>query len=789
MAAMSSASGSSPQPAVFLSYAREDAAETRRLAEALRAAGAEVWFDENELRGGDAWDRAIRKQIRDCALLVPVISANTQARAEGYFRLEWHLAEQRSLLIAKGRPFIVPVCIDTTREADALVPDAFLAVQWSRTNSEAKLAQFIAQVQRLLAPNATVVPASGVSPGKNLPPLTASQPGQRFARWPLAVAVVSVALVGAGLWWRNHGAVPVTPVAQLPPTMAGTASPAPPATLDRSIAVLPFENLSEDKESAYLANGLYGEILHGLTQIAQLRVIPRATVEQYRVAKKPLAQIAAELGVAYLLEGTVRRDQGRVVLAGRLFRAAGAQWVWDEKFQRALSDVFALQAELSRAVATKLQAVMAPQELAALAQSPTKSTEAYQLLLKSQDLWDQQFLNSSGKEQQDLLEQAVKLDPDFTRAWQDLAETCMTRYFMGKERSPAQSDRVRTAIDQCMRLAPDAARTLGVVGFYYYQIRGEYTKALEYMERAVKLEPNVPGHHLALSLVLRRQGKWIESTAKVRQAVQLDPNDIDSLRYLAMNMNYTRRFAEVIEINRRIEVLRPDLPKDPWGTATATYFLNGATDEMALLIAAMTPAERDSPNGLRQQQDLALCKGDFAEFIRLDGLLWPSERRGREGSPYLVTIVQVLAANGDVAAARARLGDRSREQREGLGKGGIDGAGAGGGWARLAQMEALLGRREEALSAAAKAAEVFPEANDALWGPPVSLRIASARAWLGGKEDKDFAIAELRRLLRGALEFDGNVFALKNGAAFFPLRGDPRFEAIVQDPKNKAPLF
>ena len=142
-------SGTASQ-AVFLSYAREDAAAARRLAEALRASGIEVWFDENELRGGDAWDRAIRKQLRDCALFVPVITANTQTRLEGYFRLEWNLAEDRSRLMAKGKPFIVPVCLDDTPERDAVAPDAFMAVQWVRLAAAASPAPFVERVRRLL---------------------------------------------------------------------------------------------------------------------------------------------------------------------------------------------------------------------------------------------------------------------------------------------------------------------------------------------------------------------------------------------------------------------------------------------------------------------------------------------------------------------------------------------------------------------------------------------------------------------------------------------------------------
>jgi hypothetical protein len=162
--------------AVFLSYASQDAEAARRICEALRAAGVEVWFDQSELRGGDSWDQKIRRQTKECALFVPVISANTQARAEGYFRLEWHLAEQRSHLIARGRPFIVPVAIDQTNDAEALVPDAFLAVQWMRLPGGVPSSEFVAQVKRLLAaPQQSVVRKAeaekqGVETRGGLPP-------------------------------------------------------------------------------------------------------------------------------------------------------------------------------------------------------------------------------------------------------------------------------------------------------------------------------------------------------------------------------------------------------------------------------------------------------------------------------------------------------------------------------------------------------------------------------------------------------------------------------------------
>src|SRR6186713_2588582 len=136
--------------AVFLSYASQDAEAAKRIAEALRAAGVEVWFDQNELVGGDAWDHKIRKQIKDCALLIPVISANTQARTEGYFRLEWRLADQRTHLMAKGRPFLLPVVIDGTRDGDAHVPDSFTEVQWTKLPGGETTPAFVARVHKLL---------------------------------------------------------------------------------------------------------------------------------------------------------------------------------------------------------------------------------------------------------------------------------------------------------------------------------------------------------------------------------------------------------------------------------------------------------------------------------------------------------------------------------------------------------------------------------------------------------------------------------------------------------------
>ncbi len=207
-----------PRGAVFLSYASQDAEAARRICEALRGAGVEVWFDRSELRGGDAWDRSIRKQIRECTLFMPVISAHTQERAEGYFRLEWHLAEQRSLLIAKGQPFIVPVCVDGTSDRGALVPDVFLAVQWSSLPGGEAPPAFCERVKSLLAgpPRETGRQAPATA-GPSLP-----NPAKASRTWILPAVASAIACLALAIWqpWRKVEKPAQAPQAAPSPTEA-----------------------------------------------------------------------------------------------------------------------------------------------------------------------------------------------------------------------------------------------------------------------------------------------------------------------------------------------------------------------------------------------------------------------------------------------------------------------------------------------------------------------------------------------------------------------------------------
>ena len=298
---MSDTNPASGGGAVFLSYAREDAEAAKRIADALRGFGVEVWFDQNELRGGDTWDQKIKRQIRECALFMPLISARTQARPEGYFRREWKLAVERTHDMAHGHAFIVPVSIDGTPEAGALVPEEFMRFHWTRLQDGAPTPQFVEQVKRLLAgPGSSPAVARATTPSGAAP---------RAAKSPAlaAFAAIAVVAVGAAAYFALRRAP--EPVAAVPPAPASSpAAAAVPAINEKSLAVLPFENLSEEKDAnAFFADGVHEDLLTNLSYIRDLRVVSRTSVMQYRNTTKPISQIGQELRVAYILEGSVRR--------------------------------------------------------------------------------------------------------------------------------------------------------------------------------------------------------------------------------------------------------------------------------------------------------------------------------------------------------------------------------------------------------------------------------------------------------------------------------------------------
>src|SRR5215469_489500 len=284
---------SEPSSAVFLSYASEDAEAAGCVAEALRTAGIEVWFDRDALRGGDAWDRQIRTQIHDCRLFVAVISAHTEARDEGYFRREWRLAVDRTLDMDESKAFLVPVVIDHTNERGAHVPEAFRHVQWTRLPSGETPASFVDHLLKLVGADRGFVGSAGAGAAAGAGLASGVRPARRrSARWAVLAVLGLLAAVAAGrVALRYHW-------------IRGFQTPV--GVAEKSIAVLPFADMSEQHDQRYFGDGLAEEILNKLGTIPGLKVIGRSSSFRFRDSSQDLRKIGATLGATYIVEGSVR---------------------------------------------------------------------------------------------------------------------------------------------------------------------------------------------------------------------------------------------------------------------------------------------------------------------------------------------------------------------------------------------------------------------------------------------------------------------------------------------------
>jgi TolB-like protein/Tfp pilus assembly protein PilF len=755
---------SEPGKAVFISYAHEDSAVAKRLCEALREAGIEVWFDANELRGGDAWDASIKRQIRECALFLPVISAQTQARHEGYFRREWRLAVERTHDMAETAPFLVPVVIDDTPQTQAVVPEQFARMHWVHLPSGLPTPQFVAEVKRQLersrrsgstAPHVVPVPVSA---------------GQRrnSGVFILMTVVAAVVMVAAG-WWimRPHAT----------PAAADSAMPAPRIS-DKSIAVLPFANASDDKDTnAFFADGIQEDILTHLSNIRELRVVSRTSVMQYRGTTKTVPQIAKELGVAFVLEGSVRRSAGRVRVTGQLIKAGTTeQHVWARNYDRDLTDVFAIQTALAQEIASSLHTVLSPQEKSLLERRRTDNLAAYDFYLRAREARNRLDRFES---MQALLRAAVELDPAFADAWSELARNYAEQYFRRTARNPAHLASAKDAIDRAVRLAPDSPEVIRNLGNYFLYGHRDFARATGELEKLARLRPNDPEIYVSLGEIQSRQGKWTDALGSFRKATELERSSIDYARRLAQLLHAGRRWDEAIAEQRRFAALLPQQLAPAYTVAFLHFQARGSRREVESFLSSLTPAQANSPSGFALRMNWAIESGDYAEALRLDRI-YP-ENEPRSGYDQGFGIALIMAAEGNLTAARARIAglpatERARLEREPNNTSAL--------W-RLGLAEAILGNKEEALRCARRTVEMMPESLDAIEGPRMSNKLALIYAWAG---EKDRALVEAARLLRTP-NSEADVHMMRHDPWWFPLRGDPRFLALLDDPANNRPLF
>jgi TolB-like protein/Flp pilus assembly protein TadD len=541
--------------------------------------------------------------------------------------------------------------------------------------------------------------------------------------------------------------------------------------IDKSIAVLPFQNLSDEKENAYFADGMQDDILTNLSKIGDLKVISRTSVMSYRDGTRNAREIGKALGVATLLEGSVRRIGNRVRVNVQLINADNDEHIWAEDYDRDLTDVFAIQSDLAKKISATLQAKLSPNEKARLDRRPTENPDAYLLFIQAEQYatGPDMFSDDSRKAEQ-LYEQAIKLDPNFAAAFACLSMVDSWAYHTF-DPTPARRERARVTADQALRLQPDLPEGHLALGFSYYYGDRDYERALAEFEIAKRDLPNEAQAYMAIGAIQRRQGKWTESTANFERATTLDPKNASFLFNLGFSYVAQGNFETAEKILDRALVAAPQafsahalkgVVAILWkgdGKAAENQLASAAsaTDSGGLVISTrvwVMTLERKFPEALQAVQQFP---GEILDT-----------HTGRVPKAFFEGLIYHY--QGDKLKAAAAF-ERARIVAEQLVRESPDDAPR---HALLGEILAALGQKDAAISEGKHATRLLPESEDAYDGPQISAALAEIYAWTG---ENDEALQLLDHLL--ATPNGMTVPLLKLDPVWDPLRQDPRFQALI----------
>jgi TolB-like protein/Flp pilus assembly protein TadD len=616
-----------------------------------------------------------------------------------------------------------------------------------------------------------------VKPEESIAPQTA----RRMDR--MIMAILAVALVYFGfdkfVLAPRRAAVQVAAAVQ-------SAAPADAPTDDKSIAVLPFENLSDEKSNAYFAEGIQDEILTRLAKIGALRVISRTSTQQYASKPGNLSEIARQLGVANILEGSVQKAGDSVRVNVQLIRAATDAHLWAEIYDRRLDNLFSVQSEVAGAIAQQLRATLTGDEAKALALPLTTNAQAHDAWLRAVA-----YFNRGGEDPQGdelaiaQLSEATRLDPGFAAAWALLSRSHGSQYFQQFDHSEARKAKARLALDRAVALAPATTETAVAAGFYQYWIERDFAAATATFAAILAREPNNIEAISALGYIARRQGRSDEAVRRLDQAIALDPRNIQlltetvwthmqardfagALRVVDLGLNVKpddgnliaskafvfHKMGRVDDAQPLIEVLRPDgsLPQVVWAIATdarlTRQYAQGAARLQAMLDRIATPA------GPKVEP---VTRGTYEMIV---------------GS---LQLHAGDAANGrrNIEAARDRLSAQLLVEPDNI-----------LGQSALADAQAALGDRDAAMKTIDAAIRTTPASSDALYGPMLEVQRARLQARFG---EIDAALSALPRLLEIGYANELTVAEMRLDPDWDPLRKDPRFEALLNSAGEPSP--
>ena len=559
-----------------------------------------------------------------------------------------------------------------------------------------------------------------------------------------------------------------------------------PLNPDKSIAVLPFENRSEDKANAYFADGIQDEILTRLSKIADLKVISRTSTRQYQSKPHNLGEIAKQLGVANIVEGSVQKVANQVRVNVQLINAQTDSHLWADTYDRKLTDIFAVESEIAKRIAESLQAKLTGHEEQALAAKPTDNPEAYDAYLRgvafearsgySIDL----VLEAIG-----FYERAVQLDPNFALAWARLsrahASLCLSRSYSYK--TAARRDAAKSALDSTQKLQPNSPETLLALGYYQYWVLRDYGSAKTTFGRVRKMLPGSSDVLQALARIARREGHWDESVGYSEQAIGLDPRNVELLTDAAATYAALRQFPPAVKLyDRGLDIL----PNDPslLAAKASIYQAEGNLEQATRFLSEITVQTRSEVDFIVKITQLKLER-NYAEAVRL---LQARQAQFHFVSEIEKTLNQEVLAfmqhlAGDAAGAKSTA-EQARNTLEPLYKDQQDNAQFA---VNLSLSYAILGNKELALKEAERAVMLLPSAKDRLSGPAFEENLALIQTMVG---ENNRAISTLTQLLQTS--YNNGIYIntpvtpalLRLDPLWDPLRSDPAFQKLCEEKQH-----
>jgi TolB-like protein/Tfp pilus assembly protein PilF len=542
--------------------------------------------------------------------------------------------------------------------------------------------------------------------------------------------------------------------------------------IDRSIAVLPFQNLSDDKENAYFADGVQDDVLTNLSKIGDLKVISRTSVMPYRDMQSNARDIGKALGVATILEGSVRRIGSRVRVNVQLINVANDQHIWAEDYDRELTDVFAIQSDLAQKIAGELRAKLSPTEKAQIEQKPTENSEAYLAFVEGHDLLTRpDRLRADTEKAEQLFEKATRLDPNFSKAFAALAwvQDWMYHTF---DPTPARKAKAHATAEEALRLEPDLPEGHLALGFYHYYCERNYQWALEEFAIAKKSLPNSADVYLAIGAIQRRQGKWAESTANMEKAASLSPRDAFLLMNLADNYRAVDDFEKADRVFDRAIEAAPNSVSARTGKAMLAADLKGDLSEIDKQLVHIPPGAAADSEGMVGRAYLLTLQRKFHDAMAVLKQL-PGDGSDEKSKEYLEGALYTFV--NDKGQARSSF-QRARAILE---KAIQQGSNDAMHHMTLALVLSGLGEKDAAIAEGKLAVALLPESQDALDGPKMTLGLAQIYAWTG---ENDSAFELLERSLTTPAGV--TVSSLKLNPVWDPLRADARFQALIDVAEN-----